>query len=486
MLTRIRLHNYMSHVDTQLELHPGVNVIIGPNNCGKSAIVSALQTLLGENAGDYMVRHGEKECIVEVHTDDPHVIVWKRRGGAIRYQIDGKEFARAGRGNFPDGFPETVRLTKVTTADEKKSFDVHFGQQKSPIFLLDSEGDTAKFFSTTSDAERLIEMQVRHRNNTRDAAARHKDTLRALTALETQLASLAALDELDRQIEQVDNQERALLEAKAELSQIATQRSQLSDAQIECQRLQRLLAEYSRLLEPPLLENTGVLEADIEQLARAERALYRQIEHTKLLSDLNAPPDLADLSAITAATESIAKAERHVLHAQQVHDALTDLAQAPAVLDVAPLVQLVVDLEASYRECTRLAAATECLARLSEAPTLEDASVIERCVKSIDAAAAAVRKEHERLSSLDQLREPVLQEDPTALGQRIMALEHATTAVKDQRGVLQRLAVQLAELEAQAELWRKANPYCPTCGQAILKQYPLLDSSDQGAKHDHC
>ena len=76
MITRITLTNYMSHAHTVIEPAAGLTVILGPNNCGKSAIVSALQTLCGDNTGDFMVRHGEKECAVTVETDDGHTIRW--------------------------------------------------------------------------------------------------------------------------------------------------------------------------------------------------------------------------------------------------------------------------------------------------------------------------------------------------------------------------------------------------------------------------
>ena len=64
LLRRIRLRNFMSHVDTELELADGVNVIVGPNNCGKSAIVSALSVLATNASGDYMVRHSCDSCSV--------------------------------------------------------------------------------------------------------------------------------------------------------------------------------------------------------------------------------------------------------------------------------------------------------------------------------------------------------------------------------------------------------------------------------------
>ena len=52
----------------------GLTVIAGENNCGKSAIVTAIQCVCFNATGNYMVRHGEKECRVIVETDDGHVV----------------------------------------------------------------------------------------------------------------------------------------------------------------------------------------------------------------------------------------------------------------------------------------------------------------------------------------------------------------------------------------------------------------------------
>src|SRR5687767_9368096 len=99
MLKRVRLKDYMSHADTEIELAEGLTVLVGPNHCGKSAVVSALEAVARGQEGDFMVRHGAKGCEVTVETADGHEITWRRRRQAPSYVLDGQEFARLGRGN---------------------------------------------------------------------------------------------------------------------------------------------------------------------------------------------------------------------------------------------------------------------------------------------------------------------------------------------------------------------------------------------------
>src|SRR5277367_6492702 len=93
MITRIELTNFMSHEHTVIEPAAGLTVLMGPNNCGKSAIVAALQILASNENSTYVMRHGAKEVSVKVETDDGHIIEWRRKNSPS-YLIDGQKFDR--------------------------------------------------------------------------------------------------------------------------------------------------------------------------------------------------------------------------------------------------------------------------------------------------------------------------------------------------------------------------------------------------------
>src|SRR5262245_56734371 len=159
MLSRIELTNFMSHAATVIEPSAGLTVLVGPNNCGKSAVVAALQILCHNENSTYVLRHNERECAIKVQTDDGHTIVWRRKHSPS-YTIDGELFDRLSKSGVPDSLQKVLRLAKVEAGNDS-DFDVHFASQKSPIFLLASSPATAaKFFASSSDASRLVEMQA--------------------------------------------------------------------------------------------------------------------------------------------------------------------------------------------------------------------------------------------------------------------------------------------------------------------------------------
>src|SRR5262249_50400287 len=126
MITRIELTNFMSHGHTEIEPATGLTVLIGPNNCGKSAVVAALQTLPRNAAGDFMVRHGAKDARVTIEIEDVsgevHTLAWMRKSsGGASYEIDGKPYDRLKRG-VPENLHSILKLPEVEPAGGGDAF----------------------------------------------------------------------------------------------------------------------------------------------------------------------------------------------------------------------------------------------------------------------------------------------------------------------------------------------------------------------------
>ena len=199
MITRIELTNFMAHRHTVIEPSAGLTVLVGPNNVGKSAVVAALQILCQNESAGYVVRHGERECSVAVQTADGQSVEWRRKNSTQSYVINGQTFDRL-KGKIPEELHQSLRLPMVD-AESGSDFDVHFGTQKSPIFLLNSPGaNRARFFASSSDAIQLVAMQKRHKEK---LSERQKEKTRAEAAsrkLSEELESLRAVGDIDQQV----------------------------------------------------------------------------------------------------------------------------------------------------------------------------------------------------------------------------------------------------------------------------------------------
>src|ERR1700730_12114258 len=69
MLTTLRIKNLALVADLTLELQPGYNVISGETGAGKSALIGALNLVLGERADRSLIRSGSSESTVEAVLD---------------------------------------------------------------------------------------------------------------------------------------------------------------------------------------------------------------------------------------------------------------------------------------------------------------------------------------------------------------------------------------------------------------------------------
>ena len=324
MIRRIVLDNFMSHARSEFDLAgAGLTVVCGPNNCGKSAVVSAIEALCFNTPGDFMVRHDADQAEVTLETDDGHTLVWRRhtKGGAS-YVIDGREVHRLGKGGVPDDLHEHLRLPKVEH-EGRAPFDVHIGRQKQPIFLIDDESGTAAFFSAASDAQRLLEIQKRHKSKVGEQRAVERSLGGELERLDGQLAALEPLDDLGGALEQLEYEHDALCAFTDDEQAMSALVEKLEEVTARAARQQARVEALDDLSAPPEPLDTVALE---HLLARADRAV-RQVEQSEArlacaarlapLPELDDPAPLSDVirrlgDATLRTIESHARLERVV------------------------------------------------------------------------------------------------------------------------------------------------------------------------------
>jgi exonuclease SbcC len=363
MIRRIELVNFMSHEHTVIEPSDGLTVLVGPNNCGKSAVVAALQILAHNDTSTYVMRHGEKETRVVVHTDDGHEIEWRRkRSGGPSYTVDGKLFDRLGKSTVPQEVSDALRLARVTAGSESNpvEFDLHFGEQKAPVFLIDRSGaQAAQFFASSSDAEKLVRMQARHKEKVRDAKRDRSRLAGEKAAVEETLAALAPVDEIEKRV----------VEAERRYADIAEQKKVIGAGTDLVGRLSRtsaragLTAAETDILEalsaPPALHDTADLARLIGGLEVAARDRERADGVGGTLGPLADPPELSDpreLEHLIHALETRGTLVRHAGRRQEVTESLTP---APQEADTGGLAALISKLEAKVTQTARARAAAE-------------------------------------------------------------------------------------------------------------------------------
>lgn len=136
MIHSIALKNYMSHADTVLELHPGMNAFIGESRAGKSTVIRAVRESL-ENA--VPMRHVSRWARSRTKKGDMslsgrmEVTIATDKGTVTRFR-DSKE-----NGYNVNGSPLLANKTTVPTEVLEVlnlSPDLNFAMQHDPHFFL--------------------------------------------------------------------------------------------------------------------------------------------------------------------------------------------------------------------------------------------------------------------------------------------------------------------------------------------------------------
>lgn len=436
----------MSHDDTVIDLADGLTVLTGPNNCGKSAVVAALQILCHNGPSNHVIRHNEKECSVTVDTDDGHTIEWRRTKLSPKYIIDGEVFDRLGRSGTPDILHQILRLPKVKVS-AGEAFDIHFGEQKSPMFLLDKPtSQAAQFFAASSDAASLIEMQALHRKRIVDSRRKQKDLQARSTLLEDEIAGLDPSDGIAIDMAQLEAQHAGFALIDAQCRELA---SAIGAVQREHHRVDEWQARaliYEELVTTPAMSDPGPIDRLLSELGSIQKKWTYRTNECLAVHELFIPPILDDIEGRQQLASHITATARQVDLSQRQFNATLSLEEPPEI----------VNTESIERDIVAISFAEQSQFHL-ETMQVEMSSLV---------APPEWIETHEISRSLR-----VLEESQNQLDTTLLAADHCTS--------------EFAQSTETLRAWVTSNPICATCG-GLMDADRLLDQGRQSAEgHSH-
>ncbi len=402
MIKRIELKNFMSHKKSVIEPAEGLTVIVGENNSGKSAIVDALQVLCGNVKGDYMVRHGEKECSVKVETSENDVVEWKRKGTTVSYNINGKDIHRLG-GSVPDELHEILRMPKVET-EGGDPFDVHFGEQKNPIFLLnESAGRRALFFASSSDAVKLIEMQRLHKKNIQNAKWEETRLIKDEAEYKSRILKLLPVEKTKENLEHIEKDYKTLCDGFIFIEDLKNNIIKIEKAKkvgLEWENIKKALAP---LLKPPLLKDIKPFIKLINSIEKEKKDIENNLKTETVLKMLETPPSLTDTKHLENSIIEFKKIEeKEIKYNENIKLASDRLEAPPQIKDAAPLKNIIEELRKSYDKIEYLESNVYISNKLAPPPALENASHLRDIIKKIEIMNRNCEKTEQNLNEADK------------------------------------------------------------------------------------
>ena len=281
MIQKLVVQNLQSHTDSELEFHPGINVLVGESDTGKSALLRGIEWLnTGRPIGDWMVSHGTSQTYVGVDVDGKRVS--RHKGKINRYSIGEKDF-----GAFRTEVPlDIIRALGMS--------DLNFSSQHSPPFLISLPSTQAsRYLNEIVKLDKIdsaVDWVSRKKKATEDehkALVLARDNARATIAstewLTEALPQDKELQTVMNTLESIESDAGAIRYAVATLQELDVKRRRLVGVLASLEPLVDELSTVSAKLEDVSEEYNAVHEA-----THAITVLSREIERKK--SDIEALP----------------------------------------------------------------------------------------------------------------------------------------------------------------------------------------------------
>jgi exonuclease SbcC len=451
MISKIIIDNFMAHEHTELALGPGVTILTGSNNTGKSAVVEALRCLATNPARSpnpaLYIRHGAKEARVEVEVDDGTRVAWVRTKRWAKYEVwapdaeEPEEYHKL-QGRVPEDVARVLRLDQVELETRKDSVDVHLGNQRDPVFLLNQPDSVmAEFFAASTESAHLLAMQNALKMRVRDAKREERG--------------------LDEQAGRIGSD----LDRLAPLPDIALRMDEAEDLERDATALERAIPA----LEAGLAEHRALLAA----LDR-ERAVGAVLEGTQ------PPPTIQDVGRLKGHIASMGSVSAQRDRATRTAGALAGLDVPPETADTAPLRQVLRDLALTGATLHRASIHQAALAGLAVPPEREDTARLAGMVDELYVLRARNKRLARLEAALEKVAEPPAPVPLEGLGGTVIELSGLTEKISERQAELDGLETDLRSVVVAMEERIRAIGCCPVCGGDLTTDSFL----DHGCRHD--
>ncbi|WP_319777547.1 AAA family ATPase [Maridesulfovibrio sp.] len=405
MIKKILLKNFLAHAETAIELGPGMTVLTGPNNSGKSSVVEALRCIATNPLPKHFIRHGAKKARVELEMDDGVRVAWIRKKATAWYEVlrPGEEewevYAKFGR-NTPEDILNILRLNQVPL-EGGKSLDVHIGNQRNPIFLLDQPSSVAaQFFASSSEASHLLAMQTELKNRVRAAKREKKFQQQKMDEIRVELDELQTLPDVNLELETARDLKERVDALEKEIPAVETFLQRKVELESNMAGLSAQEKKLSPLRDVPDLFPSGPLE----RVVTGMQTLRAHGQHLKARSEslegLQSPPDLFPVQGLEvdlARCNQLSFAEEKLKVRRK---ALEPLMSAPELEDVSALSATIHNLNRSRDFRDNIARRTDVLGALVDPPELHDFSQLMQVMNNLSSFRKAQAEAHKNLLQL--------------------------------------------------------------------------------------
>lgn len=252
-INEIFVEGFQSHTNSHFNLGNGLNVITGPSDSGKTAIIRAVRWVaFNEPQGEAFVNESVGHATVAIHLDNGIIISKHRRKGKTSYRIQtdpGDEGSVFEKSEVPEEVKQLLGITKQTFGDFVTALNFAF-QLEAPFLISETPSSGAKVLGKLAGTE-AVDLAVK--SVSKDTYAARQERLLAEKEIERLAGNLLEYLDVDDKVQQLKTAE-SLMEhveeshkKKEVLQQLQTQQK------IAFEKFRVAFVEEERLSKVPVL-----------------------------------------------------------------------------------------------------------------------------------------------------------------------------------------------------------------------------------------
>ncbi|HHV19601.1 MAG TPA: AAA family ATPase [Thermoanaerobacterales bacterium] len=249
LIKSLKLKNFQSHKESQIDFAEGLTVIIGQTDQGKSSIVRALKWVLyNEPRGTDFITAGSKLCRVMIEMENGSIIIRERDGQRNRYIL-----IKNGEEQIFEGFGNSVPLEIIRAhgipkihIDRDTTSAVNLAEQlEAPFLISESGSNRAKALGRLVGIHIIDAAQRTTLKDLVDAQQRHKLLEKDIAALKDELAIYKDIEVIAEKISCLKNILEKLKQKRLRLSKLTQLKQELEPTDYEIEKNKNALLKLN-------------------------------------------------------------------------------------------------------------------------------------------------------------------------------------------------------------------------------------------------
>jgi len=302
MIHSLEVHNFLSHKETYLEFHPGVNVIIGNSDSGKSALINAFRWVIWNRPQGDSIRSnwgGRTAVTLTLQGEGKDRIVIERsKDKQDEYRLNDKVF-RAFRTDVPEEISTTININEINL---QMQLEPHFLLSKSP-------GEVSTHFNKIVQLDK-IDIGVQNiQSKIRELTLDIKSLEIQEQNLQERIKAFDYLETLEIEVEALETMESQRTSLRSVKSRLINLLNKLLDIQQQLEDFKQILqlgAEVDKIIS--YMDNRNELLMKVDRLGGLLQTITDHNIYMDELKDVaSAEQDILSLHSLYNNKETLKK-----------------------------------------------------------------------------------------------------------------------------------------------------------------------------------